>query len=134
MSPSPDTPGAMHMKNKTLVVVALLLSCGSALAGEQKFDPVQVRAQAADSLAISCDGAGSPNAQDVEQVLGINDRSQTSALRSELMGAVGEACNAGFEHIAVQRGVSGRSVTWAPATAASANVALRLSTTSVASN
>jgi hypothetical protein len=128
------TPGAMPMKRKSLVVATLLLCCGSALAGEQKFAPVEVRPSADNALAMSCGGTTVPNRNDVERVLQINDRSQTFELGSQLVAAVGEACNAGVENIVVQRGASGRSVTWAPASAEEANVAIVLNPAAVAVN
>jgi hypothetical protein len=122
------------MKNKSLVAVTLLLCCGSALAGEQKFAAVEVRPSAENALAMSCGSTAAPDRNDVERVLQINDRSQTFELGNQLVGAVGEACQAGYANIVVQRGASGRSVTWAPASAEDANVAIVLDPGSVAVN
>jgi hypothetical protein len=122
------------MKSKSLVAVTLLLCCGTALAGEQNFAPIEVRPTAENALAMSCDDSAAPSRDDVERILFINDHSQTFELGNQLAGAVHEACNAGIATITVQRGASGRSVSWRPAAAEDANVALVLSPASVAVN
>jgi hypothetical protein len=122
------------MKSKSLVAVTLLLCCGTALAGEQNFAPIEVRPTAENALAMSCDASIAPNRNDVERVLLINDRSPTYVQGNQLAGAVNEACHAGIASISVQRGASGRSVTWKPASGADANVAVVLNPTSVAVN
>jgi hypothetical protein len=110
------------MKCKSLVAVVLLLSCGSALAaGGQRIANVKVSAQPSHALEMSCAHTTAPSRAEVERVLRINDGSQTHALGNKLVGAVGEACNAGVAAIEVKRGSAGQSLTWAPARAGSAN-------------
>jgi hypothetical protein len=110
------------MKGKSLVAATLLLACAPAFAKEQNIASVQVRPQTG-ALEMSC---ASPSASpaDVERVLSIRDHSQTAALGDSLARAVGEACAAGYDNIAVARGAAGRSVTWAPAREGYASIAL----------
>ena len=112
------------MKSKTLVAVILLLSCGSAVAADQDFAPVQVRPMAEFAVEFSCDNPTAAAPADVEHLLAINDRAQTAALSNKLVGVVREACAAGAEGIAVERGANGKSLTWRPARGLEANVAL----------
>ena len=114
------------MKSKSLVALTLLLLSGTAFASPQEIAPVQVRPQAQHALDFDCASAARPAPADVERLLGINDRSQTAGLRTQLMGAVGEACVAGVANIVVQRAASGESVTWRPARGEAASIALAL--------
>jgi hypothetical protein len=111
------------MKSKLLAALVLLLSSGSALAG-QEFAPVQVRPAAEFGLDVSCANPAGASQADIEHLLAINDRTQTRALADKLAGAVTEACNAGLSGIAVERGANGKSLTWRPARGFDANVAL----------
>jgi len=102
------------MKNKSLVLIGLLLAAGPALAQEYAFPTIQVRAHADDTAALSfdCVSPREPNLTDVESVLGINDPKQTKGLSEKLKVAVAEACAAGVPFIVVQRGKDGQSLTW----------------------
>ena len=111
------------MKGKLVAAATLLLAAAApAFAKDQNIASVQVRPQAT-ALEMSC-AAPSATPADVERGLDIRDHSQTAALGDQLANAVTEACAAGYDDIAVQRGASGRSVTWAPARDGYANVAL----------
>jgi hypothetical protein len=112
------------MNIKPLVALSLLLSCGSALAGEQSIHSIEVRPQARATLDFACANPQAASPAEVERILQVNDRSQTNELGHKLLGAVGEACNAGVAYITVTRAASGHSVTWAPARAIDASVAL----------
>jgi hypothetical protein len=113
------------MNPKSLVFVTLLLSCGAATAKEQNIASVEVRPASQARAEIACAGAAKPAAAEVERLLNITDRAQTTELGNRLMGAVSEACNAGVADILVQRAASGHSLTWRPARQYEANVALR---------
>lgn len=114
------------MKSKSLVALTVLLLSGTAFAKPQEIAAVQVRPQAHQALDFDCASSARPSAADVERLLSINDRSQTAGLRTQLMGAVGEACVAGVANIVVQRAASGESVTWRPARGEDASIALAL--------
>ncbi len=109
------------MKRKSLVAIVLLLSSGAALADE-KIPLVQVRADAPNSLVLSCADPGA-RATDVERVLQVNDRAQTRALGHKLKAAAADACSAGIDTIIVSRGASGRSLIASPAAARFESVA-----------
>ncbi len=112
------------MKSKSLVALTLLLLSAPALA-QQDISSVEVRPQSQATLDFACASSAKPSAVDVERILHVNDRSQTAGLRTQLMGAIGEACNAGVPTIVVQRAASGQSVTWRPAREGFASIALR---------
>ena len=113
------------MNRKSLVFVTLLLSCGAASAKDQNIASVEVRPAYQARAEIACAAAAKPSAAEVERLLSITDRTQTNELGNRLMGAVAEACNAGVADILVQRAASGHAVTWRPARAFEANLALR---------
>jgi len=114
------------MNGKCLVFVTLLLSSGAAFAKpSQNIDTVEVRPLAQEQLVFACANPAKPATADVERFLKITDHSQTNALDNQLMGAVGEACHAGLANIVVERGVDSRALTWRPARAFEASVALR---------
>ena len=113
------------MNRKSLVFVTLLLCSGAAMANDQNIASVQVRPESHPSMEFACASQARPARAEVERLLAINDRTQTDELSHRLMGAVTEACNAGEARIAVSRGANGRSLTWRPARAFEANVALR---------
>lgn len=112
------------MKSKSLVALTLLLLSGTAFADPQKFDAVQVRPQARQAMDFACASSAKPSAAAVERLLDVNDRAQTAGLRTQLAGAIGEACSAGVPAIVVQRAASGQSVSWRPARADFASIAL----------
>ena len=112
------------MNRSSLVFVTLLLSCGVA-AANQEIAKVQVRPQDQPRRDFACANPARPSSAEVERLLSINDRTQTDELTHALMGAVTEACNAGVPSIAVQRAVTGHSLTWKAARSFDANVALR---------
>lgn len=99
------------MNCKSLVAIALLAGCGPALA-DQQIASVQVTAKPEFAVAVSCASRTAPSRAEVEKILMINDGSQTHALTSKLMSAVGEACSAGVASIEVKRGANGQSLTW----------------------
>ena len=113
------------MNRKSLVFVTLLLSCGAAMAKDQNIASVEVRPASQARTDIACNGAAKPAPAEVERLLDITDRAQTTELGNRLMGAVAEACSAGVPNILVQRAASGHSLTWRPAREFDANIALR---------
>lgn len=112
------------MNIKSPAALVLLAACGSAAASEQNFPSVQVTAKASFALEFSCDNISAPSPADVTEILNITDPAQVGALRTKLVGAVSEACNAGARHIVVQRGINGGSVTWSRTSAVSSGIAL----------
>ena len=111
------------MKSKSLAATVLLLASGSAFA-DQRIQTVEVRPQAQSQLTFACANPAAARPADVERLLKINDSSQTHQLSNRLMGVVGEACGAGVANIVVQRGANYGSLTWRPARAYEASVAL----------
>jgi len=111
------------MKSKSLVTVILLLSSGTALA-DQQIQSVQVRPATEYALEISCSNPSAPSVLEVEQLLQINDRSQTHALGNKLMAAAAEACSAGVASIVVSRSGTGRALTWTADRSVDASVAV----------
>jgi len=87
------------------------------MAADQNIAAVEVRAETANTLTISCSNPSLPSPDDVARILIVNDSTQTSALRHKLMSAAGEACKAGEANIVVTRGANGKSLSWAPAAA-----------------
>lgn len=112
------------MNVKILAAIALMSASGSAAAVEQNFPSVEVNAKAPLALEFACNDLRAPTPADTTRILSITDQSQTGALRTRLMGAVSEACNAGARNIIVQRGANGGSVTWSRSSAIAASVAL----------
>jgi hypothetical protein len=114
------------MNRKSLVFVTLLLSSGAALAKPaQDIDTVEVRPLQHEQMVFACANPAKPATADVERLLGIVDHSQTFSLRNQLMGAVGEACNAGLSNIVVSRAEGSRDLRWRAAREYEASVALR---------
>jgi hypothetical protein len=103
------------MNAKFLAALALVFTCGSAVAAEQNFPSVQVSAKAPFALVFSCSAPSAARPADVARILKINDNTQTHELGNKLMVAVSEACNAGVSRIVVQRAATGKSLKWAPA-------------------
>ena len=99
------------MATRQLVALSLTLASSAALA-QKTITTVEVRAETAESLTVSCDHPAQPGLKDVERVLVINDPSQTAALRTKLMSAAADACKAGVAKIKVERGANGKSLTW----------------------
>jgi len=110
------------MKSKSLVTVILLLSSGTVLA-DQQITTVQVRPVARYALEISCSNPATPSLTDVENLLQINDRSQSHGLSNKLMAAAAEACDASVAAIVVTRSGTGRALTWTAARDLPASVA-----------
>lgn len=99
------------MKCKSLIAIALLACCGTALA-DQQIASVQVTAKPDFALQFSCASPSAPSRADVERLLKINQSTQTPGLAHKLMAAVGEACNAGVASIQVHRAATGQSLSW----------------------
>jgi hypothetical protein len=99
------------MTCKPLVAIALIAGCLPALA-QQQIPSVEVTATPVPELQFACGNVVAPSRADIEQLLRINDNRQTHALGQKLLGAVGEACDAGIARIEVQRGAAGQSLTW----------------------
>ena len=91
--------------------MAAVLACGAASA-QQRLGEVKVRAETRESMLVPCANPASVPAKEVERVLAIKDPSQTPALRTKLISAAGEACQAGVPSILVSRGSGGKSLTW----------------------
>jgi hypothetical protein len=89
------------MKSKSLVTVILLLSSGTALA-DQQIATVQVRPWRATRWRFPAATPPRP-ADRVENLLQINDRSQTHGLSNKLMAAAAAACDASVAAIVVTR-------------------------------
>ena len=103
------------MKRKSLVLSALLVASGAAMAQEVVvLETIQVRPVGGDVIEFGCGEKWSPKPIDVEKLLQINDRTQTQVLTNKLMGAVNAACGAGISDIVVERAKSGQSVIWYP--------------------
>ena len=103
------------MKRKSLVLSALLVASGAAMAQEVVvLETIQVRPVRGDVIEFGCGEKWTPKPIDVEALLQINDRTQTQQLTNKLMGAVNAACNAGIADIVVERAKSGQSVIWYP--------------------
>ena len=102
------------MKRNSFVLTALLLASGPALA-QYTLPSIQVRPDTGgDAMSFSCQYRHTPRPTDVEALLQINDRTQTQRLSNKLMDAVAEACAEGVSTMVVERGSSGRSLTWYP--------------------
>jgi hypothetical protein len=105
------------MKTRTLVLIAALAACGSALAQSQ-LPTVEVRgATYSDdhaALSFACDNLREPSAAEVESLLKVGERSQSAKLSNDLMKVVKEACNAGIPMIVVSRSQSGQGLLWHP--------------------
>ena len=104
------------MKRKSLILVALLLSSGSAFA-QSTLDTIVVRPAEGGDMTFACGDMYEPSAADVESLLQVADRSQVPKLSHMLMGAVAEACNAGIPTIVVERSKSGNGLSWHPVVA-----------------
>jgi hypothetical protein len=115
------------MKRKSLILSALLLAGGTAMAQEAVvvaptaapgdvvvLETIKVRPAGGDVMEFGCGEKYSPRPIDVEHLLMINDKTQTQGLTRDLMKAVNEACNAGIADIVVERAKTGRSVVWYP--------------------
>ena len=104
------------MNRKSLVFVTLLLASGAALAKPaQNIETIEVRPLDREQMVFACANPAKPATADVERLLGITDHSQTNGLDNQLMGAVGEACDAGISNIVVMRATGGRDLAWRPA-------------------
>ena len=75
------------MKRNSLLLTALLLASGTAMA-QYQLDAIQVRPTTGNEITFSCDAKVTPKAIDVEALLQIHDRTQTQQLTNKLMGAV----------------------------------------------
>ena len=98
----------------TPLAIILLLGASAPAFADQRIAPVQVSGSQEQMLEFACDNPAAPSRADVERILQINDSRQTHALSNRLMAAVGDACNAGFARIEVQRGAQGQALTWKP--------------------
>ena len=101
------------MKTQSLAALAMMLAGNAALA-QQSLDTVEVRADSEMSLKIACDNPGKLPIEDVDQILGVTDKSESHLMRRKLMAAVAEACKAGEPRIQVSRGTDGQSLAWKP--------------------
>ena len=103
------------MKRNSLILSALLLTGGAAMAQEVVvLETIQVRPIGGNVIEFGCGEKWTPKPIDVEALLQINDKTQTPALTRDLMKSVNEACGAGIADIVVERAASGRSVVWYP--------------------
>jgi len=104
------------MKRTSLLLTALLLASGSAMA-QYKLGTVVVHAnpyEGGATLTMSCNSRVEPTRHDLNQVLNINDQTQTRQMRLKFMTAIQEACAQGVPAIVVERGKDGQSLTWQP--------------------
>ena len=98
-------------------VVALsvvLFASGSALAQQEALGAIEVKAEDSDrTITIACSDPAEPSLKEVEQVLSINDPTQSKGMRDKLMAAAAEACTQKVPKILVTRSATG-SLTWKP--------------------
>ena len=97
-------------------VVALsvvMFASGGALA-QDALGSLEVKAEDSErTITIACSDPSEPSLKEVEQVLKINDPTQSKGLRDKLMAAAAEACTQKVPRILVTRSASG-SLTWKP--------------------
>lgn len=98
------------MRTQLFVALSVLL-ISSAASAQSNLATVEVRADARESVTVSCTKPDSVTSQDVERVLSIEDHRATRVLRKKFISAVSGACKAGIEHILVTRGAHD-SLTW----------------------
>ena len=104
------------MKRTSVLLTALLLASGTAMA-QYKLDTVVVHAnpyEGGATLSMSCNARVEPTRHDLNQVLNINDQTQTRQMRLKFMTAIDEACAQGVGAIVIERGKDGQSLTWQP--------------------
>ena len=94
------------MRTPLFVALASLLIWGVASA-QTDLPTVEVRANTAESVMVSCADPKSVTAQDIERVLSIDESSMTRRLRSKFISAVTDACKAGIPHIQVMSNANG---------------------------
>lgn len=94
------------MRTQDLVGMASLLIWGVASA-QTNLPTVEVRANTAESVMVSCADPKSVTAKDIERVLSIDDSGMTRSLRTKFISAVTDACKAGIPHIQVMSKANG---------------------------
>ena len=94
------------MRTQLFVVPASLLIWGVSSA-QTSLPTVEVRANTAETVMVSCADPKSVTAQDIERVLSIDDSSMTRSLRTKFISAVTDACKAGIPHIQVTSKANG---------------------------
>jgi hypothetical protein len=100
------------MKTKILVLTALLVASGSALAQTQ-LNTITVRPEPGATggvMTFDCNALAEPTVEDTQGLLTINDKTQVRQLRMALMQAVSDACTNGTTTLVVERGQNGRSL------------------------
>ncbi|MUV15486.1 hypothetical protein [Noviluteimonas gilva] len=100
------------MRYAPLVALSVVLfASGSALA-QEALGAIEVKAEDSDrTITIACSDPAEPSLKEVDEVLKINDPTQSKGLRDKLMAAAAEACAQKVPKILVTRSATG-SLTW----------------------
>jgi hypothetical protein len=112
MEPSPTDVRSDAMKTKTLLLTALLVASGSAMAQTQ-LQTIQVRPMAGATGGImdfDCNNLVKPTQEQTQSLLAIHDSTQVRQMRMSLMEAVQDACANGTPTLIIERGQNGRSL------------------------
>jgi hypothetical protein len=100
----------MKLTRMGLLPLALAAVAGSA-AGKQ-LPTVEVRADDAISIYISCKNPVTPSTAEVARLLGVTSEDLANRLRFKVAKAAAQACTAGVPHILLERSNNGRDVRW----------------------
>jgi hypothetical protein len=112
MTPSITDVRSDAMKTKTLVLTALLVASGSAMAQTQ-LQTIEVRPEAGAAggvMHFDCNALNKPTQEETQGLLAINDATQVRQMRMALMQAVQDACTNGTPTLVIERGQNGRSL------------------------
>jgi len=100
------------MKTRILVLTALLVASGSALAQTQ-LQRIEVRPEPGATggvMNFDCNALHKPTQEQTQGLLAINDQTQIRQMRKALMEAVEDACANGTPVLIIERGQNGRSL------------------------
>ena len=102
------------MRYAPVVALSVVLFASGPLLAQEALGAIEVKAEDSDrTLTIACSDPAEPSLKEVEQVLKINDPTQSNKARENLMAAAAEACAQKVPKILVTRSASG-SLTWKP--------------------
>ena len=102
------------MRYAPVVALSVTLFASAGALAQEALGAIEVKAEESDrTISIACNDPAQPSLKEVEEVLSINDPTQSKGLRDKLMAAAAEACTQKVPKILVTRSATG-SLTWKP--------------------
>ncbi len=102
------------MRYAPVVALSIVLFASAPSLAQEALGAIEVKAEDSErSITIACNDPAQPSLKEVEQVLSVNDPTQSKGLRDKLMEAASEACAQKVPRILVTRTATG-SLTWKP--------------------